>query len=519
VNGTSGKVLVLGLELGDGELVRAWANAGILPTFRRLLQQGRWGWLATTAEELHISAWPSIYTGAPPGEHGVYFTFQPAPGLQGYRRFHAGIYGRPTVWKLLDGAGRPCVVFDPPYAHAEEGFNGVFIQDWGTWAHYLPSGSVPADLLPRLIKACGPYPLGYEANDLGLSPLDPDDIGDRLVKAVAAKSEAIRWLMRTCDWEFLLSVFGETHVAGHYCWTADVVGDASDRDSPIFKVYAALDHAIGEIVADAPPGTTLVLVSGDRCGPNHAGCHLLPEVLARLGYSGTSGGHDEVDSPPPTAGRFDPVKALRDLLPKDFRKSLARRLPTRLRDRLAQRVDTADIDWSRTRAFCLPTDLEGCVRVNLKGREPQGIVEPGEEYRHVLSDIAAGLRELRDADSGKPVVRDVILTDDAFPGDRRPFLPDLIVRWCSDGPITSVSSPRIGVVSMPSPDPRPGTHRGPGFVLVCGPDIAPGEMPAGRHIMDVAPTLLARMGAPIPEGMRGNVWNELTGRARESLES
>ena len=88
------------------------------------------------------------------------------------------------------------------------------------------------------------------------------------------------------------------------------------------------------------------------------------------------------------------MKALRDLLPKDFRKSLARKLPTKLRDKLAQRVDTADIDWTRTRAFWLPTDLEGCIRVNLKGREPQGTVEPGAEFERVLDELTRGVQRI-----------------------------------------------------------------------------------------------------------------------------
>ena len=89
--------------------------------------------------------------------------------MQGYKRFHEGLYGRPTFWSLLDRASRRCVVLDPPYSHPEPGFGGAYIHDWGTWAHYLAPGSVPADLLPCLEKACGAYPLGLEANDLGFA--------------------------------------------------------------------------------------------------------------------------------------------------------------------------------------------------------------------------------------------------------------------------------------------------------------------------------------------------------------
>ena len=502
------RVLVAGLEMGDGQLIRAWSAAGLLPNFKRLFDEGSWGFLETTADELHISAWPSIYTGAKPGDHGVYFTFQPAPGLQGYKRFHEGIYGRPTFWSLLDRANRRCVVLDPPYSHAEPGFAGSYIHDWGTWAHYLAPGSVPADLLPCLEKACGAYPLGLEANDLGFARLDPIDMSRRLVKSVDAKSRAVRWLMRERQWELFFTVFGETHVAGHYCWSADLKGDATDASSAMFPVYASLDRAIGELRDAAGPETTLVVVSGDRCGPNFAGWHLLPEVLERLGCAG---GKNEGDSasPVPTK-KFDPVKALRDLLPKDFRKSLARRLPTALRDKLAQRVDTADIDWSRTSAYCLPTDLEGYIRVNLRGREPQGIVAPGEEYGQLLQTLTSSLLELRNAATGARIVRRVIAADDAFPGDRRAQLPDLIVQWDSAGPIEGITSQRIGAVTGESPDTRSGTHCGPGFVVAAGTGVSAGATLQAASILDLAPSILARMGVEAPPAMQGRIWPQLT---------
>jgi predicted AlkP superfamily phosphohydrolase/phosphomutase len=201
---------------------------------------------------------------------------------------------------------------------------------------------------------------------------------------------------------------------------------------------------------------------------------------------------------------------LRDLLPKNFRKSLARMLPTALRDQLAKRVDTADMDWTRTRVYWLPTDLEGYLRVNLRGREPQGIVEPGAEYEQVLTELEAALRELRDPATGEAIVADVIRTDTAFPGARRDWLPDLIVRWNGARPITVAESPRIGRVESPSPDTRPGTHTGPGFVLAAGAGIAAGAELQGADILDFAPTLLRRLDVAPPATLNGHVWPQLT---------
>ena len=87
-------------------------------------------------------------------------------------------------------------MFDAPYSHPEEGFGGAFIYDWGTWAHYLKPGSSPPALLKQLEKACGSYPLGSEANDLGFAPLEAADTARRLVSSVKAKADAACWLMQ-----------------------------------------------------------------------------------------------------------------------------------------------------------------------------------------------------------------------------------------------------------------------------------------------------------------------------------
>jgi len=497
-----GKILVIGLELGDGRLLHEWAKAGRLPTLGALIDGGAWGWLDTTASQLHVSAWPSIYTGVGPGEHGVYFTFQPAPGVQGYQRFHEGLYGRPTFWRLLDEAGRRCTVFDAPYTHPEPGFRGTQLFDWGTWAHYLTPRAMPSEVLGELERACGQYPLGLEAHDLGLQALDPADTQKRLIAAVRRKAEAACWLIGRQDFDLYLAVFGETHVAAHYCWRPG--GD----QSLLLPIYAELDRAVAKLTEAAGPGTTLFLVSGDAIAANHAGWHLLPEVLARLGYFASAETAPPKTNAPAARRKLDPVRALRDLLPKDFRKALARKLPTGLRDKLAQRVDTATFDWTRTRAYCLPTDLEGCIRINLKGREPAGIVEPGAEYETLCQDLAAALGELTDPATGRRAARDVLIVDEAFPGRRRAHLPDLIVLWDPAAPITSLASARIGAVSGASPDPRPGTHAGPGFVLMHGQDIRAGQILDRAHILDLAPTILERLGVAPPAHMTGRPWRE-----------
>ena len=504
----SRRVLVLALELGDGACLRRFAAEGAMPTVAGLFARGRAGNLETPAELLHVAALPSLYTGVGPARHGVWFTFQPAPGVQGWRRFAPGLYGAPTFWSLAAAAGRRCIVFDTPYAHPEPSFPGDLVLEWGTWAQYLEPVSRPETLLGELVAAVGRHPLGLEAHRLGFAPLDPADTARRLEDALDARARATAWLLRRRAWDLFVTCLDETHPAAHYCWLPPPDGalEPPAEQPHLRAVYRALDRCIATIVEAAGPQTTVLLVSGDAIGPNRAGWHLLPRVLARLGHLVSADLAERSQAPSPKAARgFDPVKVVRDLLPSDFRKRLADLLPRGLRDKLAQRVDTAAIDWSRTRAYCLITDLEGCIRVNLRGREPLGIVAP-EDYSALLDRLEAELAALVEPTTGSPAVRRILRADRELAGPRSAWLPDLVVHWSRERPIRALESPAIGRVEGVSPDPRPGTHAGPGFAVLAGPGIEPGPLPAGARLVDVAPTVLAALGLEPPSGLDGRPW-------------
>lgn len=505
------RALVLGLDVGDGDLVREWAARGDLPHLARLIETGTWGRLSTPADTLHVSAWPTLYTGAPPGVHGVYYTHQPEPATQGAVRFRADQYGAPPVWQLLDAAGRRCVVLDAPYTHRTPGFGGLEILEWGTWAHYGRPSSTPPGALRTLERACGRYPLGLEAGRVGLDALEPDDLCRRLVRAAAARSRAVRHLMAREDWDLFFTVFSETHPAAHYFWPAEL--DAPARGGGLERlraVYAAVDTALGEVLAaldaDGRGPADVFVVSGDGCGPNRAGWHLLPEVLARLGLTvppaGAPGSAGAARGAQPSGSAAPPPPGTLARL----KRAVSRRLPEAVRDALMRRNAAKRIDWPRSRAFCLPTDFEGCLRVNLCGREPHGIVAPGAAYEAVCEELAAALEELENPATGAPAVRSVVRCDRAFPGPRREHLPDLVVTWRDEAPIAALRSQRVGLVAGPSPDQRGGTHRAPGFALVRAAGIPPGELPAGAHVVDLAPTLLARLGLSAPGHVRGRDW-------------
>jgi predicted AlkP superfamily phosphohydrolase/phosphomutase len=202
------------------------------------------------------------------------------------------------------------------------------------------------------------------------------------------------------------------------------------------------------------------------------------------------------------------LKRMRKLVPLYWRHEVKSRLPFEIRRRLTSYWRMSEYNWATTRAFSLLSDTEAWVRINLKGREALGIVEPGDEYEALCTEISEGLKSYVDADTGEPLVRDIVRPQQVFKGRRLAELPDLIIRW-SESPAAghrAVSSPRYGTISWPTPGRNPegrsGEHRSQGMLIAAGPDVRSGSIEGG-HMLDLAPTILTLLGQTVPDEMDG----------------
>src|SRR5262245_39217737 len=358
------RVLVIGLDMGDEALLRHWIRNRRLPQFAALASSGAWVRLGSTAEVLHTSAWPTFATGVSPGRHGIYYPYQPKAGFQLAQHVEPDAYGAATFWTMAGAAGRRCVVYDIPETFVDPQFSGRGIFDWGTWARYGEPDGQPVGLLQQLESLFGPYPLGFEAKRLGFAW--PDNIEQRLLRAVRYKQRTARWLLERHDWDLAAIGFCETHAAGHYLWpagAADIASSDESRFEPLLRVYAAVDEALGALQEITPSGTTVIVTSGDGIRPNRTAWHLLPTILQRLGYW-CSGSRATAE---PRASSPSVVSLAQRLVPAGAKELVMKSLPWRLRNELGVWVQMRGVDWSRTRAFTLPTDLEGCIRINVKG--------------------------------------------------------------------------------------------------------------------------------------------------------
>jgi predicted AlkP superfamily phosphohydrolase/phosphomutase len=326
-------------------------------------------------------------------------------------------------------------------------------------------------------------------------------------------------------WDVFAVAFGDSHCAGHQFWflhdPAHPKHDphlAAEIGDPLRDVYAAIDAGIGRILEAAGPGTRVIVLASHGMGPHYDGTFLLDEVLRRLEAgprAGASSGGLREPRGEARAGAGDRTPRER-VSPVERLRSVWHRMPPAVRARFMPLADGFYDAWqARQRAsqrfFVVPTN-DNCagIRVSLLGREPRGRVRPGVEYEDLCRSLAADLAEIVNVETGRPLVREVLRSAEAFPGEHSAALPDLLVRWNREAPVRTVRSPKIGTIEREYRGIRSGDHRNPGMFFARGPGIAPGRRDEPVDVVDFAPTLAALLGVEMP-GVDGRAIAELCG--------
>lgn len=500
----------LSIEVVSPEIMADWLARGWMPNLATLRRRGAWSRLSSVAELSSGSIWPSFVTGLGPGRHGQFFThMQLATGTYRIVKKYADDLPAPPFWRTLGDAGRPVALVDLPQTRPEPGFPGVHVVGWGGEYPAWPRSSEPPGLMRKILRRFGSHPL---AEQLRLASRPEGTAAcERLVADLLAgakkKAALLDWIDDHGPFDLFLGVFAETHWAMHLLWhTLDTAHPEHDpalapRCGPVFeRICRIIDGAIGRFL-ERHREARFVVFSLSGMGPNYSGWHLLPELLRRmeLAAPGAEAGPARQRFGPGVLGR---VERLTDLALVDHIKAM---LPAQLWDTWSRRLLFARIGWRESRAFCLPNDQSGAIRINLEGREPNGLVAPGTEHHSLCREIEETLRGLVHPLTGRRIVADVIRCSDVFPGEHVDDLPDLVVVWNTEAPIDGASSERCGAWHAPSPERRTGGHRNEGFVLAAGPGIVPGSAPEVIDLVDLPASILALCGADVPADLDGKV--------------
>ena len=329
----------------------------------------------------------------------------------------------------------------------------------------------PRDFAAGLAERAGPYEtVGWKiiTNPLRDEAVDFDAFLEDARFARESNERLLREALADDSWRLLVAVFLFPDRIQHMLYRfADTEHPNHDPElaarygGGIADAYRDTDRIVGETVAAAPPGTRFLVVS-DHGFHSFRKQFQVNTWLARNGY---------LQPPAESAAR-----RLEDLFDPNA-------------------LFFPGVDWSRSQAFAL--GLSG-IYFNQRGREPQGIVDPGAERAQLAERLIAELLAFRDPETGERVVRAVHRREDIYEGDFVEEAPDLIlglepgyrIGWQS----TLGGFPESTIT--PNMDNWSGDHcsmEDTAGVLVSN---VPLRTPAA--LRDIAPTVLDLLGVPPP---------------------
>lgn len=474
-----------------------------LPVFADLRRRGVWFDLDTPARDFEGAAAYTLYTGVHLGGHGLYYPWQWCASEQRVR-FFDDLPAPEAVWERLGREKRRCLVVDPYEMRPPQTMDGFYLSGWQFKNRVvLRSRSMPKSLHRQLARELGRPPVGEEV-------YGKSEVGQllrlrhSLIAGPRRGAELIETLLNREEFDFLWISLSAAHLGGHkfldMTQIREQIGNVNNRElqAPLDDIYREVDQAIGRIIRALPAGADVLIVSASGMGPNTSRSHLLPGMLeAVVGGESLPG---KASASPAGSSMWK----IRALLPTGLRAAIADVIPDRWAMEIAARLELRNVNWADTEAFMMPNDDKGYLRLNLRGRERDGIVAP-EDADTLMARITEGLLTFRNADGG-PAVRAVdCVADLPYQGPLADTLPDLIIHWAEQvvDPLAGVSSPSFGQVASPGwGTGRTGCHNGDAWAIaVPGSSrvVQPARTP---HIVDVAATACSVLGVD-HEGLPG----------------
>ncbi len=459
--GAKKRVLILGLDCAEPSLVfRQYKDE--LPNLGYLMNKGAWGPLESVTPPITVPAWACSTTSKDPGTLGVYgFRNRADYSYERMTIANARSINEPAVWDYLGRAGKQSYLIGVPPSYPPKPVQGAVVGCFlspNTKSRY----TYPENLKEEIAQVAPNYAVDVD----NFRTENKQWLLERIYEMTEARFKVIQHLMKTRDWDLMMSVEIGVDRLHHGFWKYhDPKHIKHEPGNPflysIHDYYVWLDRQIGatlELIDDH----TSVIVMSDHGAQRMDGGICINEWLVNEGYL-------TLDEKP--EGVIPLLKA--------------------------------KVNWSKSRAWG-EGGYYSRIFMNVQGREPDGAIPPS-QYEKVRDELIERISAIPDP-NGKPIGTKVYKPQSIYRASNA-IPPDLIVifgglYW------RSVGSLGLNTIHTFENDTGPddANHAQYGMYIYFDPqrDLGGRELP-DLKLVDVGPTVLNEFGEAVPGDMIGKV--------------
>lgn len=501
---SNNRILIIGIDGASFEFINPLIAAGKLPNIQKYIEKGASGPLQSTMPPICAPAWASFLTGKNPGKHGVYDFFEFKKNIYKKKVIDVNSIQSPTLPDILDKHKKNMIFMNIPIMFPPQRLNGVMV-----------SGA----LTPPGKKCAYPESLSRELYrddyivDIAYDYIPNLTAFQRYVKQMTTK--------RFCTFSRLLEKYAWDLAVVDFVGAERLKQAVWEHPELINEIYIEYDKLIGKLCHQVGEDVSLIIMS-DHGFTQVEKKFYVNEWLSELGFLAK-----EIKVGEPSIPEFIDVQfgewrkshlgtrdwfsrsrfsaeKVRSFIPTSLEMLLKKFTPFKVNQVFPR--EHLIIDWRNTQAY-LSSRFSYAINVNLKGREPGGIVEPGAEYEEVRDGIIHELFRLKDPQTFQNVIDDVYKGEDLFWGPYISEAPDIVFiprnfaysiepDKKTARSVISNGDDQALVLSAPHPE---------GVFIASGPEFSSGTHFQDLKIWDIAPIILQLLDVPIPKEMDGRI--------------
>ncbi len=477
------KVMVIGLDGATLDLIKPWAEEGVLPNFKKFIENGAFGNLKSTLPILSPPAWTSIVTGKNPGKHGIYeFWKWPSkedPTLHPVNSKHRK---SPAIWNILSKYGVKSIVINVPVTYPPEEINGIIVS--GMLTPSIKSDfTYPKEIKNMLLKRG--YEIGSDIQELSVNRLKTFL---KICQTTLKRAESAIFLIQNYPWSFFFVVFRELDSIQHYFW---------DEKDLILKYYKILDDIIGRFLNFIDKNTTMIIVSDHGFGPVNKAIY----INVWLNNIGLLKRKELFRSKSSLKILFNIENKILEKLYKLGAGKIINLIPTSI----IRKIPTSGnvkytIDFSETKAYCLSFNGQYLKidndQIYFKNKE-------------IIDYLIRNLYEIIDTETKVKIIKRIIRREKIYWGPYLNKAPDLLIEMIKGYAISpSLIHNKIFGSPLTGNLIRTGDHELNGIFMAYGPNIKNG-LEIDAFVWDVTPTILQIMGFTATMDMDGKILKEI----------
>ncbi len=492
------RTLVIGIDGATFDLIKPWADAGLLPTFAHLLKHGAHATLDAYPYLNSAAAWSNIVTGYNPGQHSVFSFTAQVHSPQEWYLVTARDRRKPAFWHTLAASGQRVGVMNVPISFPAETINGFMLSGMDAPLATSKGFSQPAQLFQELRGARIAYEI--DVPNMGRAArANPNEMPASVRAMTVARTRAFLYLLEKYPCDAAMVVYIGFDRMAHYFWRDTPPLPDAREWKPLRDLLQLYDEQVSEVLSHAAHDTTVFLISDHGFGTMHIGNRGINQLLEKLGYQAPASRAAKT----PLLGRW--LDLGRRTIPQAWQRDLAMRFP-KLHQRAAGGERVGGYAWSQTRAYA--PYASGSIRINLRRRSALGIVEDA-DYEALVNELAEIVSALVDPETDAPLVKGTHRPQDFFRGPFADSAGDLFIRWDREQVRDAFAYRRNGHDFVITPPPHTnkwiGAHRPNGIFMAYGKGIRAGVAHDPISHFELTPTILYLHDQPLPDDLDGRV--------------